>query len=370
MKKILFLIPDLRFGGAERVLVNLANNMDKSKYEVYIQTIFDTGIHRERISKHIHYIPGFKWQFRGNSHIIKLIPPKVLYRNIIKGNYDIVVSYLEGTATRIISGCDDPKAKKVAWIHIEFNDKKALKSGSYSFKQAQKQYKQFDKIICVSNTVMDKFKKTIGMDLPPCEVLYNTNESEQIIELAKENIEDVVFDRNIINICSVGKIVPSKGYDRLAHVYKRLNDEGYRIHIYILGVGEQKKEIEQYLEREGLAENFTFLGFRDNPYKYIAACDFYVCSSRKEGFSTAVTESLIVGTPVVSTCCSGAYELLGQNNEFGLVVKNDEDGILAGIKKMLDNDTRHIYKEKAHERGFFFSTQKTVLAVEEMLDSL
>lgn len=66
------------------------------------------------------------------------------------------------------------------------------------------------------------------------------------------------------------------------------------------------------MAENNLTDTFTFLGYRDNPYKYVKKADLYVCSSRREGFSTAVTEALIVGTPVVSTNCSGAYELLGK----------------------------------------------------------
>lgn len=96
-----------------------------------------------------------------------------------------------------------------------------------------------------------------------------------------------------------------------------------------------------------------------------------MCSSRREGFSTAVTEALIVGTPVVSTNCSGAYELLGDNNEYGIVTENDEDALYEGIKKILteENLLQH-YKEQAKVRGQRFSTEKTVKAVEDMLESL
>ena len=96
-----------------------------------------------------------------------------------------------------------------------------------------------------------------------------------------------------------------------------------------------------------------------------------MCSSRREGFSTAVTEALIVGTPVVSTNCSGAYELLGDNNEYGIVTENDEDALYDGIKKMLteENLLQH-YKEQAIVRGRRFSTEKTVKAVEDMLNNL
>ena len=60
----------------------------------------------------------------------------------------------------------------------------------------------------------------------------------------------------------------------------------------------------------------------------------YICSSRREGFSTAVTEALILGLPTVSTNCSGAEELLGKNNEYGIVVENSEIGIYKGLKNV------------------------------------
>lgn len=100
-------------------------------------------------------------------------------------------------------------------------------------------------------------------------------------------------------------------------------------------------------------------------------CDLFVCASLAEGFSTAVTEALIVGTPVVSTNCSGAYELLGENNEYGIVTENNEDALYEGIEKILteENLLQH-YKEQARVRGQRFSTEKTVKAVENMLESL
>lgn len=80
---------------------------------------------------------------------------------------------------------------------------------------------------------------------------------------------------------------------------------------------------------------------------------------------------MIVGTPVVSTNCSGAYELLGENNEYGIVTENNEDALYEGIEKILteENLLQH-YKEQAKVRGQRFSTEKTVKAVEDMLESL
>lgn len=205
----------------------------------------------------------------------------------------------------------------------------------------------------------------------PVEVLYNTNESNFIVKKANDKIVDITFDKDVYNLVSVAKIVPSKGYDRLMKIHKKLLDDGIKNHVYILGIGEEQEKYEKYLRDNHLEDTFTFLGFRDNPYKYVKNADLYVCSSRREGFSTAVTEALIVGTPVVSTNCSGAYELLGDNNEYGVVTENDEDALYEGIKKILteENLLQH-YKEQAKVRGQRFSTEKTVKAVEDMFCEL
>ena len=202
-------------------------------------------------------------------------------------------------------------------------------------------------------------------------MLYNTIESEQILLKSKEKIEDVSFSSEYINICSVGKITKVKGFERLASIHKRLIDDEIKNKVYILGIGEEKSAIQKFVDANNLTESFVFLGYNTNPYKYMKKCDLYVCSSYSEGFSTSVTESLIVGTPVVTTLCSGMHEMLGENNEYGIVTENNEHALYEGIKTMLtDADLLKDYAKRAEERGKVFSTEKTVKAVEEMLESL
>lgn len=370
MKKILFFIPNLMHGGAEKVLVNLVNNLDREKYDITLQTLFDIGVNKKYLNKDIRYKYFLKNIVKGNSIILKLFTPKFLYKKIIKEEYDIVISYLEGSTARIISGCPYDNTKKVSWIHIELNNKNLFSTGFRNFKEAKKSYEGYDKIICVSNTVKQIFTEVSGIK-NNVEVLYNTNETEDIVKRSQEKVDDINFDKSKINICSVGKIIEKKGYYRLARIHKKLLDEGLEHNMYIIGIGEDEERIKKYLKENNLEDSYHLIGFRDNPYKYVSKCDLFVCSSYREGFSTAVTESLVVGTPVVSTLCSGAQELLGYNNEYGLVVENSEEGIYEGIKKLLeDRELLAYYKKKAMERGSFFSKEKTVKAVEDMIDSL
>ena len=108
-------------------------------------------------------------------------------------------------------------------------------------------------------------------------------------------------------------------------------------------------------------------GSKENPYKYVAKADLFVCSSRREGFSTAVSESLVLGIPVVTTEVSGMKEMLG-DDEFGIITANSEDALYLGIKRFLDNPKllKH-YRSKAVERGSIFNAETTVKAVEDMM---
>lgn len=370
MKSILFLITNLAHGGAERVLVNLANNLDRSRYDVTVMTLFDSGINKKYLAEHIHYKYVFPKTFHGIKYITKLLPRSVLYRFFIKERYDYEVAYLEGPPAKIISGCPYGETKKAAWIHIEIDTDHGFTEGFLNHADAVDSYSRFDRIVCVSETVKEQFEKISGI-YENLTVKYNTNETDKIRQLATENCNDINYGDGIPTLCSVAKIEYTKGYDRLLSAHKKLIDEGYPHRVYVIGIGSEKHNLEEKAAELGVRDSFQFIGFRENPYQYVANCDLYVCSSRREGFSTAVTEALIVGTPVVSTECSGARELLGDHDEYGIVVENSGEGVYQGMKRMLSNPAllEH-YKEQAKLRGGFFSKERTVRAVEEMLDSL
>ncbi len=370
MKKIMFLIRDLGHGGAEKVLVNLVNHMDKDKFGVTVMTLFDEGVNKQFLAPHIKYKTCFKKSFPANSHFLKLFSPAFLHRHFIKDAYDIEIAYLEGPSARIISGCENKGAKLISWIHCTQNNEKDISVGFRNFKEVQKSYKKFNKVIFVSNSTEKAFKNLIS-DIDS-QVLYNTNDSDKIEKLSIDDI-DCVFDNSKINLISTGRLIPVKGFDRLIKIHARLLADGYPVHTYILGEGSDsyKSKLIDLIKENNISDSFSLLGYQTNPYKYISKADLFICSSLSEGFSTAATEALIVGTPVCTVEVSGMKEMLGDNNEYGIVTENSEEALYEGIKSLLDNPEllKH-YKERAIERGKFFSTKKTVKAVEDMLLSL
>lgn len=369
MKKILFFIHDLGQGGAEKVLVNLVNNMDLNKYEIHVKALFGGGVNEQFLNKSIKYSYVFKHSFPGNSHLLKLFSPWLLHYFFIREQYDIEISYLEGPSARIISGCNTAGTKLLCWIHSAQENMKQLSLPFRCKNEAMRSYLRFDRIVCVSNDIKKDFESVLG-NYKKCEVVYNTIDTDYIQDAAKQLVTDYDFSKSF-TLVAVGSLKPIKGFDRLLRVIDRLNSNGFNIRLVILGIGPQENELKQYVKTHNLENVVSFLGYKTNPYKYVSRADLFVCSSISEGFSTAITEALILGTPVCSVEVPGIYELLGNYNEYGLVVDNSEDALYIGLQELLRNPSMlENYRKQALLRGRLFLKEVTVQSVENLLEEI
>lgn len=370
MKKILFVIHNMEDGGAQKVLTSLVNNMSREQFDISVVSLFGGGVNEQLLKPHIHYRAVFPRPFRGNSIIQKLFSPEFLHRFCIREHYDIEVSYLEGVSARIVSGCRDENTRLVCWIHSTLQSSRDGASCFRSVKEAQSCYSRFERIICVSKWTQQAFRNAFPA-IPKVDVLYNTVESDLILSSARQEAARMHASAGEFKLIGVGSLKPVKGFDRLIRVHARLRQEGYPVHTYLLGQGPDLEKLQQQAADCGEEASVTFLGFDPNPCQYVQKSDLFVCSSHSEGFSTAVTEALIVGTPICTVHVSGMKEMLGENDEWGIVTENNEEALYQGIRRLLDDPSLlKSYREKAARRGKVFSTGNTVHAVEEMLLSL
>ncbi len=366
--KILFLINTLGGGGAERVLVNLVNNMDLQKYEITVETMFSGGVNETLLKPEIHYICKNAFTMKGISHIYKFLPARYLYKKFIGNNhYDIIVGYMHNVPVKAISGCDDKLTKLIGWCHCGTVRKDTYCTCWFTKKGAEKSYKICDALAGVSDTVSNGVKDFFNITTP-CVTVYNTNDVNMIHKMSEKPFE---LDNNVINICAVGRLSFEKGNDRLISAANRLLDEGYKINLYLLGAGKERENLQKLVQDNNNEKSIKFLGFRENPYPAIKNTDLFVCPSRVEGLSTVVIEALLLGKPIVSTDVSGAKEILGYNNDYGCVVENSTNGIYNGIKLFLDNENLfNYYGKKAKERSSFFEISQTVKQAENLFESV
>ena len=111
------------------------------------------------------------------------------------------------------------------------------------------------------------------------------------------------------------------------------------------------------------------MGYSNNPYKFVKNSDIFVCASRIEGLSTVIVEATILEKVIVSTDCPGAKEILGDDNECGMVVENDAVGIYEGLKAILtDKELEKKYQENIKKRSELFNLRNSIGQVEDIID--
>lgn len=371
--KIMFFIRTLLGGGAEKVLSDLVINLNNSKYDITVISLYNEGIYINKIKDKVQYRYVFETQNCSDKlkrikykfgYWFKYIPTKILWLFCVHHKYDIEIAFMEGISTKIVSGSINSHSKKIAWIHTDLINNTEAEGQFFSFRDQLKSYSKFDNVVGVSSGVKKSFEEKFGI---AAQVQYNIIDEKAIIDKSIETIEENnLFDK--FTIISVGRLTEPKGYERLLRVHKKLIEEGFDYRLLILGEGEKRPLLENFIDDNQLSESVSLLGFKDNPYKYMAKANLFVCSSIAEGFSTVATEAVVLGIPILTTNCAGMEDLLG-NSEYGLITKNNEEDLYLGLKKLIqDKSTYEFYKNKVKERSQSFKMSKRLEEYEQILD--
>ena len=379
-KKILFTIGMFAGGGAEKVLVNMVNSLNSEKYDITVYSVFDTGINTG-LNKNIKQFSTFKVNPGENDAIKKnnlksklknfafvtfwkIFPMKLFYMLNIKEKYDIEVAYVEGIPHKIIAASTNKYSKKIAWVHIDLSTHKRAREFYRNIREEKKILSTFENIVFVSNYSKRKFIEVYG-ESNKLITKYNVNLTEQIKLKSLESIENIKPSGYPLFV-TVGRLHEQKGYDRLLESCNKLINLGYKFELWIIGQGSLRSEYENYIKSNNLGKYIKLLGFKSNPYKYIKCADWFIAPSRYEGYSTVVSEALILGIPVIVTDCSGMDEITEQG-KYGMIVENSSEGIFKGLKDVLDNkDLILRYKEGAIERSNFFSREEAIKEIEKI----
>lgn len=375
MKNILFFMETVDFGGAETVFTNIIKNINKSKFCIKVVTERDHELFTDEIKAAVPYDCFIKTERSAvrdfwNKIVIKLslvLSEKNIRKYFIRGNFDVEVAFCEGYSTKIIGNSGKKNCKKIAWVHTDVIKNPWSEKIFGSAEEEKKCYEKFDAIVCVAETMKESFIKKYGM-AEKVHVLYNPLDFESVIKKSAEKTDFKFGDG--MKFVLAGTFIKIKGFDRFVKVCKRLKDDGEHFSALIMGDGEEKENIKKIIAETNLGDTVKILDFQTNPYKYIAHSDVYVCSSYAEGYSTAVSESVALNVPVITTECSGMREIFGEN-ECGIICENSEDGLYNAMKKVL-NDPSLLKKFSVEEkkRANDFSLNKRMKTIEDFIESV
>lgn len=363
MKKIIFGITGLTLGGAERVLVDLANKLSE-KYDITIFTIYGKGELEKRLNPKIHLINMFNFRYdeltnKQKKEIpLKLFLFKKYYYNkfIKKGSYDIEVAFLEGPITRFFS-IKNKNTRKIVWVHNDISKVfgKDLKS-KLKIKFDRKMYEKYQTIIFVSQDNKKKFEEVYpdlrNEFLEPIHkrVVYNYINPDEVIRLSKDcneiNQIKELETKEIPVFVQVSRLTEQKGIDRIIKVHKKLLQKGLKHEWYIIGTGPEEDNLKEIIKDEKVGKTFHLLGKRENPYPYMKASTFVTLLSRFEGYGMVLEEAKILNKPIIITDTAAREALKNYDNS--KILQNTEDGIYEGLKEILK---KKIYQFDKNEKA-------------------
>ena len=342
MKKILFGITSLTIGGAERVLVDLANRLSE-EYSITILTIYGKGELRSQLNKKVKVISLYDMAFKDYNKLDRIAITLDLFFKIkpIKG-YDIYVSFLEGPITRLFAkkiekNESDTNIKRIAWVHNDISKVfgKNLKA-KIKMKIDKKIYEKYDEIVFVSNENKEDFEKTYGkLKNKKTDVIRNYINYQSVLEKSEQEPE-IKFNNNCINLVSVCRLVEQKALDRFIKIHSMLEKDGIHSKVYIVGDGPNKSILKKTIEKYNEKENFFLLGQKENPYPYIKNADYFCLLSYYEGYGMVIDEAKILNKKIIITNTAAKEGIANYDQSY--VLENNEKGIYEGLKKILSSD--------------------------------
>lgn len=369
MKKILFINSTLAGGGAERVLIDLLKNIDTKKYSVDFLLIYAKGIYLSQIPENINYIgsiykqkrPFFKW-FIARLHLGHLFEKKEI-RNIIKGHYDTIVSFMENSPIKYHSLITDLADNNVTWVHIDLLNNHYSRFSFMGLSHERKAYQSMDKIVFVSDSAKENFTSLFGFTGDKLTVIHNPIDVDRIMTMSNEPIAE----KEKFTLCMVGRICPQKRYDRFIEAISLLKKQGCNIFVDILGTGQDEGKIMQMSREYGLSDTIVFRGFCSNPYPYIKRADVFCLSSDTEGYPTVICEAMVLGTPVVATDVVGSRDLL-ENNKYGILTDLNPESFASGIYKLYSSkELLNHYQKMSLEKAQDFGVKHIMKSIYDVL---
>lgn len=360
MKKILFVMPTLRDGGAERSLVNLLTELPEDKYEIDLLLLKKQGTFLSQVPSYVNILeqpPILKKLYGPVRKAGIYMPVKVLgnllarivksgmgnqkafmweyfYKPIIDGldkEYDVAVGFLGGESTYYI--VDKVKAKrKIHWVHNDY------RTSGMPKKYDLKLFPKVDAVVTISEECLAILKEEFPQFQDKFYCIENITSSAVIKARANEFIpEEYKGLKNIL--LSVGRLSEQKGFDMAVSAASELKKKGLKFKWFIIGSGPLKDKLNDQIKKENVEDCVELLGTKSNPYPYIKNCDIFVQPSRYEGKSVVIDEAKILAKPIIATAYPTVKDQIQNDNE-GIIVELNVNGIVNGIVALCSDNVK------------------------------
>jgi glycosyltransferase involved in cell wall biosynthesis len=315
-RKILFTLPNLNGGGAERVIINIIKSLDREKFDIKLLLIDRIGVYFEYVPEYVEIISlDVKRTRNALPKLIKkinTIKPDILFSTLNRMNLLVLMAsfFINSNIKLYVREPNLPSAQ--------------IKNNNFTwwYKTMIKiLYPRAYKIVAQTDEMNKEIHKYFGIKKEKIITLINPIDKETI----DKNLKDAEnpFEDGFVNFVAVGRLSHQKGFDTLIEAMNGVVKENKKYRLYILGEGEDRKKLEDLITKSKLDNNVYLLGFQNNPHKYIKYSNGFILSSRWEGLPNVVLESMHIGTPVIMAKVNEYCERLIVENNLGIVVEKE-----------------------------------------------
>lgn len=338
-RRILFLLPSLAGGGAERVVTTLLNHLDRTRFNPALAVLsMRNSVLKDSIPQDVELIDlGCSRLRYAPAKLLRLIrqqQPQVVFSTV--GHLNLAIAAMRPLLPRDIRFI----ARETTVVTEGLRDESPFPSlHGWAYR---KFYPAFDLIICQSKAMRDDLVQNFGFPEARTMVIHNPCDVERIRALAAESFPQISDKVPApLNMVAAGRLVPSKGIDLLLGALAKCENLDFRL--TVLGEGPLRQELSDRAADLGIADRVWLAGYQGNPYPFYARADAFVLSSRYEGFPNVVLEALACGTPVISTPATGGVrEILDQLADCKVAESVSTDALAAAIHSWAGSPRRRI----------------------------
>lgn len=361
-QRIVLFIGSLSVGGAERVTVNLANQLAENGYEVEILVITEHGELVDEIASGVDFfvlsVDQMRWAAIPLARYLRRTRPEVLISFLTEANImAIIAARMARASTITIATEHSTQSGKSGW------------PAKRDMTLAKHTYQFADHIVGVSNGVSEDVRKWARVPDDKVITIYNPVVTEEQIGTTYDPPSHRWFqDEDIEVVLTVGRHVKEKDYPTLIRAFSQLLESRKNVRLVMLGEGKLTPEYESLVEELGIKGKVWMPGLVTPPYPYMTHADVFALSSRVEGLSLVLIEAMACGTPVVSTDCpSGPSEVL-VNGEYGeLVPVGDPNSLKRALVRALEDP---VDPESLRQRARDFSVDKAAKEYEKLFTNV
>ena len=368
MTKVLFVIQSLAGGGAERAVLNILRHIDRSVFEPHLALFEKRGVHLGSLPEDVPVIDMHKG---GRLSFLRLVFA-MAYRVFPQVRPDVVISFIEypnfaTLVARLCSVVRPPVLVSERGYTAKFQSRQNLR---WLRRQIVKLvYPSAVQVLAVSDGLAAHLVEAFGLPGRKVHAIHNGIDVADIRRRAETPVDEVdVFRSGEPVFVACGRFVPEKNYPMLLRAFRNVLDH-YVSRLVILGEGKLQSDCEVLARDLGLAEHVVFLGFQENPYKFMARAYALILSSLHEGFPNVLVEAMACGTPVISTRCPSGPDEMITDGENGLLVPVDDiEAMTEAMKRLIEDNALHeSLSEAGLRRAQDFTVEKMVKSYESVL---